>query len=443
MVNLITSKNANDVLSNLSRETFWVPIQSDWTLHHTQNRISSMYIYDIQTENEYIVGFHSVDMDNIDFDWFMDRLPNGRRFCYRLRYLKTDTPFEDADMLVWYNTGKPIELDQDATMIFRNYHRRYKGIKNINDCIPIMKILEYCRSVRNKFVSYGLDYIHVNSKGYLFYNDVYLKSLHTIELAGICVDSELFNARYNKDTDPIVYTEYNPYTLTGRPSSRFGGINFNSLNKKDGSRAMIVSRFEGGRLFEIDYDSYHVRLIGNIIGFELPDGNLHEHFARIYFGRDDITPELYEKSKTITFQQLYGKVKPEYSHIEFFKRIQEFIDSQWNDYETVGYFSSPLSGRKFREGWFDSMNKSKMFNYIIQCFESEVNAVVLSDILQYLYQRTSKVIMYTYDAIVIDYDPLDGIDVIRGIMKRMTKFGYPVHIQAGLNYNDMIDVKID
>jgi hypothetical protein len=70
-----------------------------------------------------------------------------------------------------------------------------------------------------------------------------------------------------------MYTEFNPYTITGRPSSGAARINLNSLNKEDGTRRMIISRHPNGRLVEFDYDSYHIRLIAKLIGFDLPSGN--------------------------------------------------------------------------------------------------------------------------------------------------------------------------
>ena len=41
----------------------------------------------------------------------------------------------------------------------------------------------------------------------------------------------------------LEYTQYNPYTSTGRPSNRYNGINYAALNKEDGTRDRFVSRF--------------------------------------------------------------------------------------------------------------------------------------------------------------------------------------------------------
>ena len=50
------------------------------------------------------------------------------------------------------------------------------------------------------------------------------------------------------------WTQYHPFTTTSRPSNNFGGVNYAALNKDDGSRDRFVSRFEGGKLVQFDYD---------------------------------------------------------------------------------------------------------------------------------------------------------------------------------------------
>ena len=78
----------------------------------------------------------------------------------------------------------------------------------------------------------------------------------------------------------MVYSEYNPYTATGRPSNRFGGLNFAALNKKDGSRKKFISRYgKEGMLVEMDYDAYHLRLIGDEVNYKFPKGSVHKHMA--------------------------------------------------------------------------------------------------------------------------------------------------------------------
>ena len=85
-----------------------------------------------------------------------------------------------------------------------------------------------------------------------------------------------------KTYEKIIYSEYNPYTSTGRPSNRFGGLNFAALNKSDGSRKQFISRFSNGVLVEMDFDAYHLRLIADKIGYDFPSGSVHEHMSKFY-----------------------------------------------------------------------------------------------------------------------------------------------------------------
>jgi hypothetical protein len=144
----------------------------------------------------------------------------------------------------------------------------------------------------------------------------------------------------------------------------------------------------------------------------------------------------------LTFRQVYGTIADEYLDIPFYKAIAEYIDRLWDQSQVDEYFSSPLSGRKFMSRWYKDMSKTKMFSYIIQAFETELNMLILDEIIAYLYHMKSLVIMYTYDAVLIDFNPSDGSEFLKGIAAIMGKFGYPVKVSAGENYHDMVRVTI-
>jgi hypothetical protein len=55
------------------------------------------------------------------------------------------------------------------------------------------------------------------------------------------------------------------------------------MNKEDGTRSAFCSRFESGALVEMDFDSYHVRLIAKLIGYKLPLTSVHDYLGRFYF----------------------------------------------------------------------------------------------------------------------------------------------------------------
>ena len=51
-------------------------------------------------------------------------------------------------------------------------------------------------------------------------------------------------------------------------------------------------------------------------------------------------------------------------------------------------------------------------------------------------------ILYTYDSILFDVHPEDGIDYINKIKQVMEADGFPVETEVGDNYKDMVKVTI-
>ena len=120
---------------------------------------------------------------------------------------------------------------------------------------------------------------------YRIYSDS-IRELGRLEGAGVKVEKEKFidsfgfNPAYIKGSG--VFTQYNPYTTKGRPSNRHLNINYSALNKGDGSRECFISRREGGTLLQFDYESYHIRLIEKLHGYEFPKGvNTHQHLPAL------------------------------------------------------------------------------------------------------------------------------------------------------------------
>jgi hypothetical protein len=132
----------------------------------------------------------------------------------------------------------------------------------------------------------------VNSKltqSYLQFNSTYPETFAEIESAGLQVnDTFRMPELVNNDR---VYSQYNYYTMTGRPSNAYRGFNFAAMNKEDGTRTAFCSRFENGALVEMDFDSYHVRLIARLIGYDLPTSSIHDYLGRFYFGVTELTEE--------------------------------------------------------------------------------------------------------------------------------------------------------
>ena len=104
----------------------------------------------------------------------------------------------------WYQqTNQPYDFEQHLTNEHHHCYRLHYDKSNINDMIPLVKHAEYFQPISNELY-----------KSYEQYDQTTLKTLFKIEKNGL------------KTYEKFVYSEYNPYTSTGRPSNRFGGMNF-------------------------------------------------------------------------------------------------------------------------------------------------------------------------------------------------------------------------
>jgi len=255
------------------------------------------------------------------------------------------------------------------------------------------------------------------------YNDEVLDNLTYIESNGLQTTTEL------------VYSEYNVFTSTGRPSNRFGGTNFAALNKKDGSRKPYISRFKNGVLVEMDYDAYHLRLIADKIDYKFPDGSVHEHMSKFY-GCD------YQESKNRSFQYLYGHIPIEVIQINpFFSKVHDYINIIWDDYKSKEFIVSDIYSKKIYRKNLTDMNANKLFNYTIQLMETENNMKALSNLISKIKDYKSKLVLYSYDSFLFDFNMEDGLDYLKKVKKILEQDGkYPVKVSWGLNYHEMKDI---
>ena len=134
---------------------------------------------------------------------------------------------------------------------------------------------------------------------------------------------------------------------------------------------------------EMDISAYHPTLAAQLIGYDFGDKDIHASFAEMY-GVD------YKTAKELTFKQLYGGVFKEYAHLEYFKKIQMFMDDAWNMMQQEGYYDCPISKYRYQLKNLDNMNPNKLFNYILQNMETSNNMNILMDIHKLLIGRKTK-----------------------------------------------------
>lgn len=438
-----TREQFDQFLQDVAQEdSFWVPTYVDPYRHYMDTSISFIYVYCFSTSNYYILPFQHSDCINLNKELLHEVKTKGNIFILgKKRFLQTlSIQCYDADLFHWWHTHKMLELNATNTSAHDFWNKWWHNETNTHAWLPIVCHIERCEAMRREFEQ---------APGQLTpeferYEHLAIDNFGLIERNGIFVDRAEFTSRFHEIPNLInkVYTEYNLYTSTGRPSNKFGGVNYAALNKEDGSRKSFISGNDRGMLVEMDYDSFHPRLVADIIGYEFPDTeSVHTYLGRFYFGKDDLSEEEYNQSKSITFRLLYGGIDKDFEVIPFFAKTKTYINDTWKTFNTKGYVCTPLMGRPMIKEHLVDMNPNKLFNYILQASETEYNLYMLDELNEMLTGARTKIVLYTYDAILLDYDLREGKDMlikIRNLMSRNGKF--PVKISAGQNYHSMMDM---
>ena len=384
---------------------------SDVNAHPQENRVSCYYV-DFQDE-QYIVPIHHTEKYQDDFEIIQTEqtifVQDLKQYKHNTLVISKDV--RDMNWSYYLQHNKSYDIEQHLTSAHHHYNRLYYNNKNTNDLIPLVKHAEYLKPISKALY-----------ESYEQQDQTILDNLHKIEKNGL------------RTYEKIVYSEYNPYTSTGRPSNRFGGMNFAALNKSDGSRKQFISRFNNGVLVDMDFDAYHLRLIGEIIGYKFPKGSVHEHMAELYG-----LP--YDEAKALSFKYLYGGISDEVSDNPFFSKVNDYIKLLWQDYKTNNFVKSYIYNRTIYKKNLQDMNPNKLFNYMIQLMETENNIKILNKLQPKLQQYNSKLVLYNYDSFLFDFDTEDGLEflnMVREVIESDSK--YPVKISKGVNYHDMQDI---
>ena len=381
--------------------------------------LSLLYVK-LLSGKEFILPFnHSetlhLDIPNLDSD--------TKKYTYdrkKLNHYIELTNVIDVNLMQYMNEGTPITIEETDTNSHNFLNMRYYKKDSINTIIPVLKHLEKSR----KIAKILQDVIAKHSSSVnMSYNDEVLDNLSYIENNGI------------HTIENTVFSEYNIYTSTGRPSNRFGGINFAALNKKDGSRKPYVSRFKNGVLVEMDFDAYHLRLIADKIDYEFPSGSVHEHMAEFY-GVD------YEEAKILSFKYLYGFIPHDVVQMNpYFSRVYDYIEELWREYNSKEFIVSDIYNRRLHKKNLGDMNANKLFNYTIQLMETENNMRALTRLIPEIKDYKSKLILYSYDSFLLDYNIEDGLDYLKKVKRILEQDDkYPVKVSWGLNYHEMKDI---
>ena len=398
------------------KEAYVEVIPYSYKTHPVKTEVSLLYIHPLNSNKGYIMSINHSESMSLNSEYIRE-LINTYDTLYTWGKKEFLHYFVHKN-LIDISLNSP-EYETETTKAHQILTQRNQDKLDINRIIPIVKHYETCEKNYNNLKQY------INEPVNEFYNNRVPLVFNAIERNGIQVDRELFKEHFNQDWGDKVYTQYNYRTTTTRPSNRFGGVNFAALNKENGCRKSFIPKND--KFIEIDISAYHPTLASRLIGYKFDSKDIHKSFAKMY--KVD-----YKKSKELTFKQLYGGVFKQYKDLEFFQKIQKFIDELWYKYQNNGFIECPISKYKFEKDKLDNMNPQKLFNYLLQNLETSKNVCILWDIIKILKKTKTKLVLYTYDAFLFDYDETEE-GVLNQIQKVFKKHELNIKISYGYNYD--------
>jgi hypothetical protein len=263
------------------------------------------------------------------------------------------------------------------------------------------------------------------------FHDEFTKAFTLIELNGIGVNTNIIStfghrmAQYIHDRK--IYQNYNFYTTTSRPSNSINNLNFAALTPEHRKCFSPLNDI----FIEFDFDAYHPRLIGDLIGYDFPNTPVHEYLSSKY--KVDVS-----EGKTKTFQYLYGGIPNDVANkIEFLNMTKNLINEMWDEFNQNKRINSHIYNRPMKEENLENLNAQKLFNYYIQSYETERNVKLLMKLHTYLLTKKTKIVHYNYDSFLFDYSKEDGVETIHEIKQILETNGFTTKTKVGSDYGSI------
>ena len=409
-----------------------IPIFSDPFLHplHKDNELSLLYLRHWGDREGRMICVNHPDGESES----VDEIKNDNTYFYvtpdkkKLTHIFPDTRLIDVNYLNWKDKNLPVDLENIRLNAYDFFHSKYYNMKNLNEIIPFTKHKEYCDGVFDKMKE---SFLSVYEDDY--HSDI-IQAFSSIEKNGVKVSDDvcdIFDERVRKHiSNGKLYSQYNLWTTTGRPSNSFGNVNFAALPQEK-RKAFIP---ENDYLVEYDYDAYHLRLIADLVDYDFGKDSVHEHLAK-HYGCS------YEESKQRSFKLLYGGIDKETREkVPFFDKVHDYINKKWNEIKTNNYVFTDIYRRKLLYDNYQDLNKNKVFNYLIQAYETESNIKRILSIQTYLLDKKTELVLYGYDSFLFDFSKQDGVETLIKIKDILEEGNHYTKSKAGYNYGEIQDI---
>ena len=425
MFYIVEEENKLCSLENLVRLGCYVDvISSNDYFHPKLTDTIAIYLRLIGSEHGYIIPINHDEGMNVEKQRVYQLLSKSSK-VYTLDKKKLLYHFNlqeaiDISLLYSMNNFDRLEYNYDNSTI-NHLYSKHNETRNINQWVPISKLFERSEKVYDQIK----EAIKLEiPEGFDFYNKTATNVFYLLEEAGLGIYYEAFNELF-KPRNPIyniqdnsVLTYYNLYNATSRPTNAFNSVNFAAIPKSEQHRKCFHPT--GDYFVEFDFDGYHLRLLCDQIGYELTKESAHKQLATQYFEKDEITDEEYAEAKQINFHAIYGKIPDKFAFLEIFTKIDEYIKELWRRFEADGKILAPISGKPFTKSLKD-MNPQKLMNYVMQSLETSRNILIIKEALRYLKDKHSKLVLYTYDALLFDFDKRDGKETLEELQQILSE----------------------
>jgi hypothetical protein len=415
---------------HIGEDTFIHIIPTNENYHPALQNISLIYVRWIKGHKGYILCINhseSLPLSTADILDKLSKVTNIYTLDKKavLHHFPTLSPqLIDVQLINSYQHYQEINIEQYESKVETDFKRKYYT-ESPSTLIPIAKHYEKYENIYD-YIEQTINKISENIREYDFLNHYVAPLFYNIEKQGIKLSKEPFIEHFKTLPNPKfsvskgkIYTQYNLNTLTGRPSNAFNGINFAALNKTNGERAAFIP--ENDFLVEIDFKAYHPTIIAKLSGYEFT-GNIYDQLANEFSGS---TPETI---KELVFQQLYGGVRKDFQDKPFFKQVNDYTNRLWSNDGVIG----TQFGKRFTKQMIENPTPQKLLNYIVQNTETIFNVVQFSAVINFLKDKKTKIILYTYDSILLDYD---SSETLLNSITSLLKFNYST--KTGHNYAEI------
>jgi hypothetical protein len=388
-----------------------IPFFSNNNFHSSDSELVGLYLYFINGTTKFINFTHP---DSLPSEYELQSIKLHQNSLVLNKKAMIYHSFKggiDLNSYLHYYIHDHVNIQEFYTTVMENFYSRYHDSKKLTKIIPLSKLIEFAENI----ILFTLPYYKPDkiSQECIDYCEDFTNTFKFIETSQIPVGDETKKQNYMW------------YTATSRPSNSWNNFNFSALNKNDGTRNKIHSRFEGGKIVQFDYDAFHIKLLAKILDYKFTK---HPY--------EEIKEELglnisYDEVKSRVFQNIYGTITDQFLQHPFFQRVQAMIDELYQEYVEKGYTESYFYHKRFRE--IEDPTPNKVFNYFLQSLETEYNVRKLKTILPLLEDKRTVLCMYLYDAFVFDVPPHE-VELIPQLKRFFETDGMTTKCSVGENF---------